>query len=198
MISDTALNLDGTLNFYSRLQYAIQQQDAAEFYSPLLEKTQYAYESWVVQEIHRRISQEPSTQAAFDQWLTQQGYTTDNTKDLWSIDSFLQSVIWSSTANRYLTIPEYSAAELAQGREMDQYLNIMQTGYYPTDLWMNQIYPLFKDYWSQVVTYDQQQSPTLDATPVSGTNAEQDALWRWIDARNEDLVFQDGRWQLKE
>lgn len=204
LLADPDLNLDGTLNLYAHLQYNAQQQDTADFYGPLLEKTQYTYEAWVVPELHRRIKRGPSTQTAFIQWLDQQGYTADDPPDAWLLDSFLNSLTWSPGANRYLSTFEYSATELAQGRAMDQYLSIMERGYYPTQIWMNQIYPLFKDNWNQVVAFDQQQdSPELQPNalqiPVSGTEGEQNALWHWINQQisTEKLVFQDNRWQLK-
>lgn len=208
-------NLNSISNFYYNLQpttqnqdtntsYITQNQDIDTFYTSLLQKTQDTYNAWVVKEIHGRIQEESATKTAFEAWLKIQEITVDQIQDVYSIESFLSSIVWSPTLNRYLLFSEYSAAELAQGREMDSYLSIMAKEYYPHELWFKQIYPEFQNYWSEVVAYDQANSQYLSGVkapaqvPETDNESQQNALWKWIQANEERLEFRDGRWQLQE
>ena len=208
----TSLSLDQALSFYSRLQEVEQPQEASVFYSKLLSDSATAYESWIAEDLYRRVSSSKITQQAFSQWLRYQGYSAEAIQDVAAIDirGFVDSIVWSSHRQRYLSSVEYSvsAEELAAGRGIDLFLLIMASGYYPEDIWVAEIFPLFDAYWDAVVDYDRNHSNYLwfeegqAPPPVSGTSAEQDALWQWINDQHGQgrLVFapEHQQWQLEE
>jgi hypothetical protein len=204
------LSWDNALSFYYRVQNATPPQDASAFYGKLLSDSGAAYEAWIAENLYLRASRSTVIQQAFTQWLSAQGYTPETIQDagLVDIDGFVNSITWSPTKQRYLSSVEHAASadELVEGRGLELFLATMSTGYYPEEIWLNQIFPLFAGYWDQVVVYDRNNNgylPLGDSAPpapVAGTDNEQDALWQWISHQHAEgeLIFdaEAQRWKL--
>jgi hypothetical protein len=76
-----------------------------------------------------------------------------------------------------------SIDRLKQG-DVSLFLRLMASTYYSSaDLWRTQVLPLFPD----AVKPNQ----TVFAAPSTGTNEEQDALWNWVQAQSDQLVWND-------
>jgi hypothetical protein len=180
----------------------------ADLYSQLLNQSNYVYANWVLKELYERIENEPVTRSAFSNWLEEQGITEIDPTDSWIMISFLGAIasgdVWDSDSKRYVYVSliQRSFNALQKGRGFDDYLSIMSSSYYSPEDWLSEVYPYFKDVWDDVLAYDKENySASLGdrtaQTPVTGTNEEQDALWRWVDANKEQLEFKDGQWQRK-
>jgi hypothetical protein len=182
-----------------------------DFYRHLLSRSNTDYLSWTLPKFYEQVATEQTTQDAFRKWLDDQypdinGVSELDQTDSWTLNSFFESAYWDESQNRYayISFEEYEALSLEhihRGEGFRYYLNIMSTGYYPTEVWMTEVYPYFEHIWPHVALYDEQQGndylyevdPQADLT---GMNAEQDALWRWIENYEDQLVFAGDRWDL--
>jgi len=176
-------------------------------YDQLKVRSEEAYGTWAFQRLITLIENSRFTGAAFADWKREEGITAaDVAADTWIIESFFSAISseesWDATSQQYgyFSIKRESIAALQSGESFNYYLEIMGSGYYDPSLWLQEIYPYFEGLWGQVeALYQEQTGESLSpdgAGAVTGTNTEQDALWRWIEANEERLRFEGERWVL--
>ncbi len=143
---------------------------------------QTIYETWVVAEISKRIREDERTEQAFTQIVE----GSEQPMDIWSLQNFLENLRWNQAIEQYQNKYEYSASRLVEGEGIEDYLNVMSSGYYPRAFWAEKIYPLFEERWTGVIAWDRQQNTNYfdgnegPASKPTGLEAEQDALWQWV------------------
>ncbi len=206
-------SLNNAINFYSRVGETPHNQDATPFYRKLLTDSDTAYQAWIAEELYTRATNSQITSPVLNEWLSYNGYNPEDIRADAAIyiEDFVNSIAWSATEQRYISSSDHDAIVnvLAQGSGINLYLTTMSTGYFPEDIWLSQIFPMFEAYWDDVVDYDQSSGnyylsheEGIDRPEISGISGEQDALWQWIKLNYEadELIFnaEDQKWQSKE
>ncbi|MEM1370142.1 MAG: hypothetical protein AAGG02_19500, partial [Cyanobacteria bacterium P01_H01_bin.15] len=205
--------LDTPDNFFIRVGNASRNQDENSFYQKLITDSQTAYQAWLSENFYPRLRNSQVLEPVFSRWLSSQGYDLVSIQDDSLIyanefERFVKNIAWNE--NRYVLSfdHEFIGDLLAQGNGINLYFIVMETGYYPEEIWRDQIFTLFETYWNDVVNYDLSSSNGYlshegeSQPPVSGTHGEQDALWQWIKHTYESdkLIFSDDtkKWELQE